>query len=151
MTEKAAENSVEIAAEKTAERSAETKDGRKRSGATSKKSAQKSVKNDARTGDALEKTDEEKLRSIWSRAMALRGLKRVMNVSLEAAKIPTLDENGEVIEVKFNPSAANAATKAIETANKMLGYNLPESYDDEDADDESEVTVVFENAEEYSS
>ena len=91
--------------------------------------------------------EETRLRGIWSKAMALRGLKKVMNVSLEAAKIPTLNENGEVVEVKFNPSAANAATKAIETANKMLGYNLP----DDDSDEcDTEITVIFENAEEYS-
>ena len=78
--------------------------------------------------------------------MALRGLKKVVRVSLEAAKISTVDSEGTVVDVKFNPSAANAATKAIETANKMLGYNLP---DEEDEVDDT-VTVIFENMEEYS-
>ncbi len=91
---------------------------------------------------------ESKLEGIWSRAMALRGLKKVLGVSLEAAKIPTLDENGEVVEVRYNPSAANAATKAIETANKMLGYNLPGENDEHEDDDV--LTVVFEGMEEYS-
>jgi len=92
-------------------------------------------------------SDEARLQGIWSRAMALRGLKKVVKVSLEAAKVPTLDENGEIVDVKFNPSAANAATKAIETANKMLGYNLP---DDESDECDSELTVIFDGAEEYS-
>ncbi len=90
----------------------------------------------------------DKLEGIWSRAMALRGLKKVLGVSLEAARIPTLDENGEVVEIKYNPSAANAATKAIETANKMLGYNLPDT--DEDEEDDGTLTVIFEGMEEYS-
>ncbi len=94
------------------------------------------------------KTEEEKLRGIWSRAMALRGLKKVVSVSLEAAKVPTVDENGEVKEIKFNPSAANAATKAIETANKMLGYNLPD--EEEDGEDEGEIIVSFDCPREYS-
>ncbi len=92
---------------------------------------------------------EEKLAGIWSRAMALRGLKKVLGVSLEAARIPTLDENGDVVDIKYNPSAANAATKAIETANKMLGYNLPDE-EGEDVDDEATLTVIFDGMEEYS-
>ena len=95
-------------------------------------------------------TDEaRKLEGIWSRAMALRGLKKVLGVSLEAAKIPKLDENGDVVEIKYNPSAANAATKAIETANKMLGYNLPDEEEETDEDD-GEITVIFDGMEEYS-
>lgn len=104
-------------------------------------------KNGGKDSKKSQAADDSKLESIWSRAMALRGLKKVVKVSLEAAKVPTLDENGDVVDVKFNPSAANAATKAIETANKMLGYNLPE--DDTD-DQEGELTVIFDGAEEYS-
>ncbi len=99
---------------------------------------------------ADKRSNEQKaLEGIWSRAMALKGLKKVLRVSLEAAKIPTLDESGEVVDVKYNPSAANAATKAIETANKMLGYNLPDA-DGEEVEGDGELTVIFEGMEEYS-
>ena len=94
-----------------------------------------------------DKSENEVLSGIWSKAMALRGLKKVVSVSLEAAKVKTTGEDGEIIDIKFNPSAANAATKAIETANKMLGYNLPEEEDD-GAD--KEIKIVFEDGEEYS-
>ncbi len=105
------------------------------------KEANKDKKESAR-GDM----SEARLVGIWSRAMALRGLKKVLGVSLEAARIPTLDENGAVVDVKYNPSAANAATKAIEVANKMLGYNLP----DGEEDGEESITVIFDGMEEYS-
>ena len=66
------------------------------------------------------------LEKIWSRRMALIGLKRIYETALEGARIEIRDEDGALVEVKFNPSAANAATKAIEAANKMLGYAAPE-------------------------
>ena len=40
-------------------------------------------------------------------------------------------------EVKFNPSAANAATKAIEAANRLCGY------DDEPAEKEEDDEIVI--------
>lgn len=65
------------------------------------------------------------LEKLWSRRMALIGLKRIYETALEGARIEIRDEDGALVEVKFNPSAANAATKAIEAANKMLGYAAP--------------------------
>ena len=58
--------------------------------------------------------------------MALEGLKQIFTAALEGARSEVLDGNGAPVEVKFNPSAANAATKAIEVANRMLGYSAPE-------------------------
>lgn len=72
------------------------------------------------------------LEKIWSRRMALTGLKRIMEAALEGARIEVCDEDGALVEVKFNPSAANAATKAIEAANRMLGYTTPA--EEEEAD-----------------
>ncbi len=66
------------------------------------------------------------LEKIWSRRMALLGLKRIYETALEGARVEVRDEDGALVEVKFNPSAANAATKAIEVANRMLGYSAPE-------------------------
>lgn len=57
--------------------------------------------------------------------MALTGLKRIFETALEGARVEIRDEDGALVEVKFNPSAANAATKAIEAANRMLGYATP--------------------------
>ncbi len=58
--------------------------------------------------------------------MALLGLKRIYTAALEGARQEIRDEDGALIEVKFNPTAANAATKAIEAANRMLGYTVPQ-------------------------
>lgn len=104
-------------------------------------------KSGEKDGKRIQAAQEARLENIWSKAMALRGLKKVVKVSLEAAKVPTVDENGEIVDVKFNPSAANAATKAIETANKMLGYNIP---DEDEEESDGELTVIFDGAEEYS-
>lgn len=86
-----------------------------------------------------------KLEKIWSRQMALEGLKKIYKAALEGARQEICDEDGALVEVKFNPSAANAATKAIEAANKMLGYTVPE--EDEAAD--NLFSVELGEAEEY--
>jgi hypothetical protein len=88
---------------------------------------------------------EDKLQKIWSRRMALEGLKRIYAAALEGARTEVLDENGALVEVKFNPSAANAATKAIEVANRMLGYTSPE----EEGDKPLSLTVDLGDAEEF--
>ena len=69
----------------------------------------------------------------------------MVNVSIEAARQEITDEDGEVSEVKFNPSAANAATKAIEAANRLCGY------DDEPAekDEDDEIVICFEEGKEF--
>ena len=64
--------------------------------------------------------------------MALCGLKKIFEAALAGARIEIRDEDGALVEVKFNPTAANAATKAIETANRMLGYTAPDEGDGED-------------------
>ncbi len=93
------------------------------------------------------KTDGGKspLEKIWSRRMALLGLKRIYETALEGARIEIRDEDGALVEVKFNPSAANAATKAIEIANRMMGYAAPE----EDAAEELSLSVDLGEAEEF--
>ena len=58
--------------------------------------------------------------------MALAGLKRIYETALEGARTEIRDGDGALVEVKFSPTAANAATKAIEVANRMLGYTAPE-------------------------
>lgn len=68
----------------------------------------------------------ESLERIWSRRMALIGLKRIYLAALEGARVEVRDRDGALVEVKFSPTAAAAATKAIEVANKMLGYTAPE-------------------------
>ena len=77
--------------------------------------------------------------------MALLGLKRIYETALEGARIEIRDEDGALVEVKFNPSAANAATKAIEIANRMMGYAAPE----EDAAEELSLSVDLGDAEEF--
>ncbi len=91
-----------------------------------------------------EEREREQLRKIWTRSDALRGLKQVVSVSIEAARQEVTDEDGEVSEVKFNPSAANAATKAIEAANRLCGYDG----EPEDKEDDDEIVICFEEGKE---
>jgi hypothetical protein len=81
-----------------------------------------------------ESSDTEKY---WSREKALSALNEVVAVSIEAAKNT---------ESKFNSQAANAATKAIEIANKIMGYGSAGS--EESGEDESSLTVEFSGDEE---
>ena len=89
--------------------------------------------------------DRARLERIWSREMALQGLIRIYETALEGARTEVRDENGALVEVKFNPTAANAATKAIEAANKMLGYTAPE----EEGEEDLLLTVSLGDAEEF--
>ncbi|MBQ8859179.1 MAG: hypothetical protein IJ012_05255 [Clostridia bacterium] len=104
-----------------------------------------------RTAERVEKPltpaeEESKLQRIWSRQMALEGLKKIFTAALEGARTEILDEDGALVEVKFNPSAANAATKAIEVANRMLGYTSPEEEEENGA---LSFTVDLGEAEEF--
>ena len=75
--------------------------------------------------------------------MALWGLKRIYLAALEGARSEIRDEDGALVEVKFNPTAATAATKAIEVANKMLGYTTPS-----EGEEGGHLTVAFFEGEE---
>ena len=86
------------------------------------------------------------LEQVWSRKTALEGLKRIFETALEGARIEVRDGDGALVEVKFNPSAANAATKAVETANRMLGYTTPE---DEESTADAALEVTLGEAEEF--
>ena len=77
--------------------------------------------------------------------MALCGLKRIVEAALEGARTEVRDEDGALVEVKFNPTAANAATKAIEVANRMLGYTAPE----EEGEGDSLIFVDLGDAREF--
>ena len=88
---------------------------------------------------------DTRLEKIWSRQMALRGLKRIVDMALIGACTEIRDEDGALVEVKFNAQAAGAATKAIEVANRMLGYTAPDEAEDEDRF----VTIELGDAEEF--
>ena len=87
-----------------------------------------------------------KLEKLWSRRMAVEGFKKIYAVSLAGARIEIFDDCGEVVEVKYNPSAANAATKALEALNRFLGYTSG----GEESEDDGEIVVVLGDAEEFS-
>ena len=92
-----------------------------------------------------EEKERDELRKIWTRSDALRGLKQVVSVSIEAARQEIAGDDGEVSEVRFNPSAANAATKAIEAANRLCGYDAEPAEKDEDG----EIVICFEEGREF--
>ena len=104
----------------------------------------KTVKREGKPPIPVDEVSE--LQRIWSRKMALEGLKQIFTAALEGARSEVLDGNGAPVEVKFNPSAANAATKAIEVANRMLGYTSPE---EEEEEAHLSLTVDLGEAEEF--
>jgi len=75
---------------------------------------------------------------IWSREEALRSLRDIAVMAKENA----LKETGG--KTVFDASAANAATKAIEQANKMCGYNEAEK-----VDASGKLQIVLGEAEKY--
>ena len=91
--------------------------------------------------------ENARLQRIWSRRMAVEGYKKIYLAALEGTRIEILDDNGDVVEVKYNPSAANAATKALDALCRLLGYSLPPEPTDET---DGEITVELGEAEEYS-
>ena len=135
------EEQAEKTAAKTRKRTAVSKDRTE----VKKKGAAKTKK---KTEPAPTERDRERalLEEVWSRKTALEGLKRIFETALEGARIEIRDEEGALREVKFNPSAANAATKAVETANRMLGYTTP---DGEEEDCDGDITVDLGDAEEF--
>ncbi len=88
---------------------------------------------------------KKKLEKIWSREEALLELKRVVRASIDGTNEEVRTKDGDT-EVRFNPSAANAATKAIEVANRLAGYG-----DEEEEDDDREIVVRFESGGEFTS
>ena len=98
-----------------------------------KKDAPETMAGQSTPKTKAEEKEKAKLEKIWSRRMALCGLKRIVEAALEGARTEICDEDGALVEVKFNPTAANAATKAIEVANRMLGYTAPEDEGDTDS------------------
>jgi phage terminase small subunit len=64
--------------------------------------------------------------SQWTREDSLNALREIVEKGLEATRTPIFDENGEVVDYKFDPSAARVVRDAVESLNKMQGYNEPE-------------------------
>ena len=91
------------------------------------------------------RSESEQLEKLWTRKMAVEGFKKIYRVSLEGAQTEILDGNGDVVEVKYNPSAANAARSALEALNRLLGYGATA-----EEDDGGEIVVILGEAEEYS-
>lgn len=122
--------------------------GKEKSGAVGAQKAGGKPKGDPTPADERLQR-QRRLQRIWSRRMALVGLKRIYHAALEGARTEIRDEDGALVEVKFNPTAANAATKAIEVANRMLGYTAPEGDGEgEGADGAGALRVTLGDAEE---
>lgn len=79
--------------------------------------------------------------------MALRKLKKLMDVSIAASCTEARDKKDGSPVIEYDSSAMNAATKAIDTANKMLGYQDADGKDGADAGGVS-ITVDFHGREE---
>lgn len=139
MTERQQGKTAAKTRKKTAAATPDEQPKKKGTGRAKKKSPTASPSERERERASLEK--------VWSRKDALEGLKRIFETALEGARIEVRDEEGALREVKFNPSAANAATKAVETANRMLGYTTPDGEEDEAC--EGDITVDLGDAEEF--
>lgn len=62
----------------------------------------------------------------WSREDSLDAFKEIYHTSVQAMRKEQYDDSGEVIGYSYNPSAANQARSAVDSINKMLGYNEPD-------------------------
>ena len=82
---------------------------------------------------------------IWSRRVALSGLLAIYRVALDGARAGGRGKDGEGGDGKFNPTAANTAIKAIEVANRMMGYAAPAEEEEKAEEKESEnaFSVAF--------
>ena len=82
---------------------------------------------------------------IWSRRVALSGLLAIYRVALDGARAGGRGKDGEGGDGKFNPTAANTAIKAIEVANRMMGYAAPAGDEEraEEKADENAFSVAF--------
>ena len=80
---------------------------------------------------------------IWSRRVALSGLLAIYRVALDGARAGGRGKDGEGGDGKFNPTAANTAIKAIEVANRMMGYAAPAEEEEKAEETENAFSVAF--------
>lgn len=79
--------------------------------------------------EATDKAIIEKAANImekWSREDSIDALKEIYHTSAHEMRKEIYDDDGNVNGYTYNPAAANQARGAIDSINKMLGYNEPE-------------------------
>lgn len=94
----------------------------------------------SRTHDDRTSHEAKKLCRIWSREEALLALKQLYLTAMEGTLERVVDKKSGEVSVQFNSSAASTATKAIEAANRMMGYQQPQ---EEDAPGAEGIEVTF--------
>ncbi|MBR2131509.1 MAG: terminase small subunit [Oscillospiraceae bacterium] len=84
------------------------------------KAAEEEVRMDAYKAEMTQQLSQ------WSRDDSLDALKVVVQDALRAMRKPILDSEGNEIGYSFDPAAARVVRDAVESLNKMQGYNEPE-------------------------
>lgn len=82
--------------------------------------------------------------SQWSREDSLDALKVVVQEAQRAMRKPIYDSNGEVNGYTFDPAAARVVRDAVESLNKMQGYNEPEK-----SEVDAVINVAFADGDEF--
>lgn len=82
--------------------------------------------------------------SQWTRDDSLNTLKEIVGKGLEAVRSPILDSDGNIVDYKFDPSAARVVRDAVESLNKMQGYNEPEK-----SEVDAVISVAFADGGDY--
>lgn len=62
----------------------------------------------------------------WTRDDSLNALREIVGKAMEAVRAPICGEDGEIVGYKFDSAAARVVRDAVESLNKMQGYNEPE-------------------------
>lgn len=83
--------------------------------------------------------------SQWSRDDSLDALKVVVQEAQRAMRKPITDSEGNVTGYTFDPAAARVVRDAVESLNKMQGYNEPEK-----SEVDAVINVAFDGGDEYS-
>lgn len=82
--------------------------------------------------------------SRWSRDDSLDALREIVGVARDAMRKPVRDDDGNITDYTFDASAARVARDAVESLNKMQGYNEPEK-----SEVDAVISVAFADGGEY--
>lgn len=82
--------------------------------------------------------------SQWSREDSLDALKEVVQEAKGAMRKPIYDSEGNEIGYSFDPAAARVVRDAVESLNKMQGYNEPEK-----SEVDAVISVAFDGGDDF--
>ena len=102
------------------------------------KAAEEEVRMDAYKAEMTQQLSQ------WSREDSLDALKRVVQEAMRAMQKPIVNSAGEVEDYTFDPAAARVVRDAVESLNKMQGYNEPEK-----SEVDAVISVAFDGGDDF--